>query len=35
MRILETTPENRAALLLGLDYLIEISFVDDTEMFKV
>nr|CAB3456381.1 unnamed protein product [Digitaria exilis] len=35
MRILESTPENRAALLLGLDYLIEISFVDDTEMFKV
>ncbi|XP_021309740.1 protein EXPORTIN 1A isoform X2 [Sorghum bicolor] len=35
MRILEKTPENRAALLLGLDYLLEISFVDDTEMFKV
>ncbi|PUZ69349.1 hypothetical protein GQ55_2G100800 [Panicum hallii var. hallii] len=35
IRILESTPENRAALLLGLDYLIEISFVEDTEMFKV
>ncbi|XP_062189528.1 protein EXPORTIN 1A-like [Phragmites australis] len=35
IRILESTPENRAALLLGLDYLIEISFVDDTEVFKV
>ncbi|KAJ4953649.1 hypothetical protein NE237_030481 [Protea cynaroides] len=35
IRILETTPENRAALLLGLEYLIGISYVDDTEVFKV
>ena len=35
MRILEITPENRAALLLGLEYLIGISYVDDTEVFKV
>lgn len=35
IRILETTPENRAALLMGLQYLISISYVDDTEVFKV
>ncbi|ONK65879.1 uncharacterized protein A4U43_C06F1910 [Asparagus officinalis] len=35
IRILETTSENRAALLLGLEYLISISYVDDTEVFKV
>ncbi|CAN6308416.1 unnamed protein product [Urochloa humidicola] len=35
MRILEITPDNRAALLLGLEYLIGISYVDDTEVFKV
>ncbi|XP_078432688.1 protein EXPORTIN 1A-like isoform X2 [Wolffia australiana] len=35
IRVLETTPENRAALLLGLEYLIGISYVDDTEVFKV
>jgi exportin-1 len=35
MRILEASPENRAALLLGLEYLIGISYVDDTEVFKV
>lgn len=33
--ILESTPENRTALLLGLEYLIGISYVDDTEVFKV
>ncbi|KAJ6837558.1 protein EXPORTIN 1A [Iris pallida] len=33
--VLETTPENRTALLLGLEYLIGISYVDDTEVFKV
>jgi exportin-1 len=35
MRILETTQENIAALLMGLEYLIGISYVDDTEVFKV
>lgn len=32
---LETTDENRAALLMGLDYLLNISFVDDDEVFKI
>ena len=35
IRILEASPETRAALLLGLEYLTGISFVDDTEVFKV
>jgi exportin-1 len=35
IRILETTQENISALLLGLEYLINISYVDDTEVFKV
>ncbi|XP_008792647.1 protein EXPORTIN 1A-like [Phoenix dactylifera] len=35
IRILESTADNRAALLLGLEYLIGISYVDDTEVFKV
>ena len=35
MRILELTQENAAALLMGLEYLIGISYVDDTEVFKV
>lgn len=35
IRVLETAPENRAALLVGLEYLIGISYVDDTEVFKV
>lgn len=35
IRILESTPENQTALLLGLEYLIGISYVDDTEVFKV
>ncbi|KAM0943808.1 putative importin-beta domain, armadillo-like helical, exportin-1/Importin-beta [Dioscorea sansibarensis] len=34
IRILESTPESRAALLMGLEYLINISYVDDTEVFK-
>lgn len=33
--MLETAPENRAALLVGVEYLIGISYVDDTEVFKV
>ena len=32
---LETTDENRAALLMGLDYLLKISFVEDDEVFKI
>ena len=35
IRILETAPENITALLVGLEYLIDISYVDDTEVFKV
>lgn len=35
IRILETSQENIAALLVGLEYLIDISYVDDTEVFKV
>lgn len=35
IQILESTAESRAALLLGLEYLINISYVDDTEVFKV
>jgi hypothetical protein len=33
--VLETTPDNQAVLLMGLDYLISISYTDDTEVFKV
>ncbi|XP_077221568.1 protein EXPORTIN 1A-like isoform X1 [Tasmannia lanceolata] len=35
IRVLESTPENVSALLMGLEYLISISYVDDTEVFKV
>ncbi|KAK7256745.1 hypothetical protein RIF29_30203 [Crotalaria pallida] len=35
IRILESTQENISTLLLGLEYLINISYVDDTEVFKV
>lgn len=35
IRILEATPENINALLMGLEYLINISYVDDNEVFKV
>ncbi|KAK9063110.1 hypothetical protein SSX86_016980 [Deinandra increscens subsp. villosa] len=35
IRILESTQENVAALLMGLEYLLNISYVDDTEVFKV
>lgn len=34
IRVLEATQENIAALLMGLEYLINISYVDDTEVFK-
>lgn len=32
---LETTQENRAALLAGLDYLLEISFAEDDEASRI
>ncbi|KAK2658465.1 hypothetical protein Ddye_004999 [Dipteronia dyeriana] len=35
IRVLELTQDNINALLLGLEYLINISYVDDTEVFKV
>ncbi|CAH9070808.1 unnamed protein product [Cuscuta epithymum] len=35
IRVLEVSQENINALLMGLDYLINISYVDDTEVFKV
>ncbi|PHT53472.1 Exportin-1 [Capsicum baccatum] len=35
IRVLESSQENISALLLGLQYLINISYVDDTEVFKV
>ncbi|KAL9225073.1 hypothetical protein vseg_001040 [Gypsophila vaccaria] len=35
IRVLEATQENIATLLMGLEYLINISYVDDTEVFKV
>ncbi|KAJ0547066.1 putative importin-beta domain, armadillo-like helical, exportin-1/Importin-beta [Helianthus annuus] len=35
IRILESSQENIAALLMGLEYLLNISYVDDTEVFKV
>ena len=35
IHILETTPQNLAALLMDLQYLINISYVDDIEIFKV
>ncbi|KAF8412892.1 hypothetical protein HHK36_000864 [Tetracentron sinense] len=35
IRVLESTRENRSGLLMGLQYLIDISYVDDTEVFKV
>ncbi|KAL0900654.1 hypothetical protein Bca101_084615 [Brassica carinata] len=35
IKILETTPETIPFLLTGLEYLINISYVDDTEVFKM
>ncbi|XP_044498368.1 protein EXPORTIN 1A-like isoform X3 [Mangifera indica] len=35
IQVLESTQENINALLMGLEYLINISYVDDTEVFKV
>ncbi|PPD77246.1 hypothetical protein GOBAR_DD25812 [Gossypium barbadense] len=35
IRVLESSQENISALLMGLEYLINISYVDDTEVFKV
>ena len=33
--MLESTQENISALIMGLGYLINICYVDDTEVFKV
>ncbi|XP_057800622.1 protein EXPORTIN 1A [Salvia miltiorrhiza] len=35
IRVLESSQENINLLLVGLEYLINISYVDDTEVFKV
>ncbi|KAL1539840.1 Exportin-1, variant 2 [Salvia divinorum] len=35
IRVLESSQENLNLLLVGLEYLINISYVDDTEVFKV
>ncbi|KAL1547350.1 Exportin-1 [Salvia divinorum] len=35
IRVLESSQENKNLLLVGLEYLINISYVDDTEVFKV
>ncbi|XP_021819701.1 protein EXPORTIN 1B-like [Prunus avium] len=35
IRVLETTQQNIATLLMGLEYLINISYVDGTRVFKV
>ncbi|KAL0911332.1 hypothetical protein M5K25_019465 [Dendrobium thyrsiflorum] len=35
IQVLEAADENRTALLLGLEYLIGVSYVDETEVFKV
>lgn len=34
INLLESTPESQQALLAGLEYLVNISFVDDVEVFK-
>ncbi|KAK9132875.1 hypothetical protein Scep_012403 [Stephania cephalantha] len=34
IRVLESTAENRAALLMGLEYRIGISYVEDTRGFQ-
>ena len=35
IRVLESVQENINILLVGLEYLINISYVDDIEVFKV
>ena len=35
VRVLESSQENISALLLGLEYLIGILYMDDTQVFKV
>ncbi|KAI3756998.1 hypothetical protein L6452_04531 [Arctium lappa] len=35
IRVLESSQENINSLLMGLEYLTNISYVDDTEVFKV
>ena len=32
LQLLEGTPENQQALLLGLDYLVNLSYVDNIEV---
>ncbi|KAF5832627.1 armadillo-type protein [Dunaliella salina] len=32
--VLEQTPEDQVALIMGLDYLVNISYVDNVEVFK-
>ncbi|KAI7726756.1 hypothetical protein M8C21_006128 [Ambrosia artemisiifolia] len=34
IRVLESSQESIAALMMGLEYLLNISYVDDTEVFK-
>ncbi|KAI3754547.1 hypothetical protein L1987_54332 [Smallanthus sonchifolius] len=35
IRVLETSQENISSFFIGLEYLINISYVDDTHVFKV
>ena len=35
VKLLETTPELQGGLLSGLEYLLNISYVDEPEVFKV
>lgn len=35
IRVLESVQENITILLVGLEYLLNISYVDDIEVFKV
>ena len=35
MTLLEQTPENQQHLLIGLEYLLNISYTDEPEVFKV
>ncbi|KAK9724081.1 hypothetical protein RND81_05G046700 [Saponaria officinalis] len=34
-KVMEASQENISVLLMGLEYLVNISYVDDTEVFKV
>ena len=35
IQLLETTPEYQQQLLIGLEYLLNISYVEEPEVFKV